>query len=73
MEAVDTTGAGDVFHGAFAFARWSGYDLKESVVLASAVAAVKCTKIGGQSGIPTFEEVKKFLALRLPGGAGWLK
>lgn len=73
VEAVDTTGAGDVFHGAFAFARYSGYDLKQSVLLSSAVSAVKCTKIGGQSGIPTYDEVKKFLIHRLPASAGWLK
>jgi len=73
VEAVDTTGAGDVFHGAFAFARFEGYDLEKSTLLASATSALKCTRIGGQSGIPTYAELKSFLDQRLPGGAVWLK
>jgi sulfofructose kinase len=59
---VDTTGAGDVFHGAFAFALWKGYGLREAVTFASAVSALKCTKIGGQSGIPDFNETVQFIA-----------
>jgi sulfofructose kinase len=69
---VDTTGAGDVFHGAFAFALWKGYGLREAVTFSSAVSALKCTKMGGQSGIPDFNEVKEFIIGRMPECAAWL-
>jgi sulfofructose kinase len=69
---VDTTGAGDVFHGAFAFALWKGYGLREAVIFASAVSALKCTKMGGQSGIPDFEDAREFMLSRMPECAGWL-
>ena len=66
VEAVDTTGAGDVFHGAFAFALRqaqddAGWGLKDVITFASAVSAIKCMKIGGRAGIPTFEQVMGFL------------
>ncbi|MFO8080735.1 MAG: PfkB family carbohydrate kinase [Armatimonadota bacterium] len=59
---VDTTGAGDVFHGAFAYGVALGYDLRENLRFASAVAALKCRKLGGRAGIPTMDEVREFLA-----------
>ena len=64
VEVVDTTGAGDSFHGGFLFALSRDYPLKESVVFASAVAALNCTKLGGQSGLPTLPQVRAFLAER---------
>jgi sulfofructose kinase len=69
---VDTTGAGDVFHGAFAFSLWKGYGLREAAVFSSAVSALKCTKMGGQSGIPSFNETKEFLIGRMAECAAWL-
>ncbi len=51
VEAIDTTGAGDVFHGAFLSAYLSSYDLDTCIRYASYVAAVKCTKVGGRAGI----------------------
>ncbi len=64
VEVVDTTGAGDTFHGAYLFAclqsEWTPqYRLK----FASAVAALKCTKMGGRKGIPTLEETLSFLEI----------
>jgi sugar/nucleoside kinase (ribokinase family) len=53
---VDTTGAGDVFHGAFLYGRAHGWDLRRALRLAAAVAAMKCRAIGGRAGIPTLEE-----------------
>jgi sulfofructose kinase len=73
VKPLDTTGAGDVFHGAFLFSLWKGYPLHEAVLFSSAVSALKCTKIGGQSGIPDFNETKRFLIRQLPSCAGWLK
>ncbi len=61
LKAVDTTGAGDVFHGAFAFAIAQEWDLREVIIFASAVAAIKCTELGGRAGIPSLEETLRFL------------
>ena len=62
IQAVDTTGAGDVYHGAFAVRYCETRDLRESMLFASAVSALKCLKPGGRTGIPTRAEVEKFLA-----------
>ncbi len=64
IDVVDTTGCGDVFHGAYAAALAEGQDLPDRVVLASATAALKATKRGGQAGIPTRRVVEEFLAER---------
>jgi sulfofructose kinase len=64
IRAVDTTGCGDSFHGAFAYALANGYDVHRSVRFASAVAALKATKQGGRSGLPTLAEVEQFIAAR---------
>jgi sulfofructose kinase len=53
---VDTTGAGDVFHGAFLYARARGWALRPALRLGAAVAALKCRALGGRAGIPTLEE-----------------
>ena len=59
---MDTLGAGDVYHGAYLAALIDGKDAKEAARYASGVSAIKCTRIGGRSGIPTKEVVEKFLA-----------
>jgi len=59
---VDTTGCGDVFHGAFAFGMARDWPLKKIAQFASAVAALKCRKLGGRAGIPSFEEAQKLVA-----------
>ena len=56
VNAVDTTGAGDVFHGAYAFAIAAGAPVGDAMGFASAAAALKCTKPDGRSGIPTLEQ-----------------
>ena len=61
VKAVDTTGAGDVFHGAYAFGVLQGWGIEKTVQFASAVAAMKCAKLGGRSGIPTLQEAMRFL------------
>lgn len=61
VEVVDTTGCGDVFHGAYASALARGNGLKQRVVLASAAAALKATQPGGQAGCPTLGAVNDFL------------
>ncbi|MGL6226811.1 MAG: PfkB family carbohydrate kinase [Thermoguttaceae bacterium] len=63
VSALDTTGCGDVFHGACAAALVRGWDVSKRVRFASASAALKATRKGGQVGAPTLEEVEKFLAI----------
>ena len=61
IKAVDTTGCGDVFHGAFIFGLIQRWDLKETIRFASATAALKCRNIGGRTSIPDLREVEDFL------------
>lgn len=61
VDAVDTTGCGDVFHGAYTAALAEGRDLADRIRLASAAAALKVTRPGGQAGIPRREAVELFL------------
>jgi sulfofructose kinase len=62
VEVADTTGAGDAFHGGLLFALRRGYPLRRAVQVASAVAALSCARLGGQSGLPRLEELKRFLS-----------
>ena len=61
VQAVDTTGCGDVFHGAYASALVRGISLPDTVRFASAAAAIKATRRGGQDGAPLLREVEAFL------------
>ncbi len=60
-EVVDTTGCGDVYHGAFALGVARGWDLERIMRWAAATAALKCRKAGGRAGIPAMGEVEEFL------------
>jgi len=62
VEAVDTLAAGDVFHGAFAYGLVEGWEMDRVIGLASAAAAIKCTRFGGRLGAPSLAEVEAFLA-----------
>ncbi len=61
VQAVDTTGCGDVFHGAYAAALAWGMGVGDRIRIASAAAALKATQTGGQAGIPTWLAVETFL------------
>lgn len=61
VDVVDTTGAGDVFHGALAFAIANRQSLKQAVLFANGVAALKCTLPGGRAGIPNRDQIDAFL------------
>lgn len=61
VEVVDTTGAGDVFHGAFLAGMIQGMDVRQACRYASAAAAIKCTRIGGRAGIPSERVCKDFM------------
>lgn len=61
VEVADTTGAGDVFHGAFDYFYVKGYDVEKCARYSTGVSAIKCTRPGGRSGIPTIEVLEKFM------------
>ncbi len=65
VRAIDTTGCGDVFHGAYAAALAQELPLVERVQVAAAAAALKATQPGGQSGIPNQKRLQQFLASSL--------
>jgi len=59
VKAIDTVGAGDNFHAAFALALTKGFDLHRSVKLSVAVASLSCREFGGRNGIPEMEEAMR--------------
>ena len=61
VPVVDTTGAGDVFHGAFDTAYLKGMDVVSAARFATGVSSIKCTKMGGRAGIPDSETLEIFL------------
>lgn len=61
IDAVDTTGAGDVFHGAYAYAIGGKLGVADAMSFASAAAAIKCTRASGRSGIPHFDDCLAFM------------
>ncbi|MGD6875766.1 carbohydrate kinase family protein [Bacillus infantis] len=64
-EIIDTTGAGDNFHGAFLYGYLKGWELRKVVHFASAFASLTCSGLGGRGNIPTEEQVKELLDLTL--------
>jgi sulfofructose kinase len=61
FNTVDTLGAGDVFHGAFALAITENQELRQALRFASAAAALKCTRFGGALAAPQRTEVDELL------------
>ena len=61
VKAVDTTGAGDVFHGGFIYGLLRNWELEEILRFANAAASLKCRDMGGRKGIPTLQEAEEFL------------
>lgn len=64
VDAVDTNGAGDVFHGAFAYAVVRGMTPMQCCIFSSAVSALKCTKTGARDGAPALQDTIQFLKER---------
>jgi sugar/nucleoside kinase (ribokinase family) len=58
VSAVDTVGAGDNFHAAFALALARGFDLHQTVKFAVAVASLSCREYGGRIGVPDWQQAK---------------
>ena len=57
VEAVDTTGCGDLFHAGFSYGVVQGWDVEKSLDLGAWSAAMVSRKLGGRAGIPSLEEV----------------
>ena len=64
VTTVDTLGAGDVYHGAFALGIAEHRAIEEVVRRAAAAAALKCARFGGREGIPTRDDVEDFMRAR---------
>ena len=60
VKAVDSTGAGDIFHGAFTYFIGNNYPLKDAIRLASITAAISVTRIGSRLSIPELKEVLEY-------------
>lgn len=58
VEAVDTTGCGDVFHAGCTYGLIQGWDVDKSLDFAAWAAAMVSLKLGGRAGIPTLEEIR---------------
>ncbi|MYD10023.1 MAG: hypothetical protein F4X02_08255 [Chloroflexi bacterium] len=61
VDVVDTTGAGDAYHGAFMYALLQGWDVPRMADFASAVGSLNCRAMGGRSALPTRAEVDQFM------------
>ena len=64
VEVVDTTGAGDAYHGAYIHGLLSGVDLAGRMLLGAAVAAINCTALGGRTALPDRTGLETFLDKR---------
>jgi sulfofructose kinase len=62
VNAVDTTGAGDVFHGAFCYAVLKGMPMRDALDFSNAMAALNCTAPGARGGIRGLEEIRALMA-----------
>lgn len=61
VNVVDTTGAGDVYHGAYIYGILQDWDMPRCMRFASAVSAMKCREIGARKGIPNLKSVQIFM------------
>jgi len=61
VNCVDTTGAGDIFHGAFCYAVLEGMPMRETLEFANAMAALNCTSLGARGGIATISEARALM------------
>ena len=61
VDVVDTTGAGDAFHGAFLYGMLHEWSVRRAAEFSCAVAAINCTGLGGRSGLPVLQEVEDMM------------
>lgn len=58
VKQVDSTGAGDIFHGAFAYSLLNNFDIEKTIMLSNITGAISVTRLGGRYSMPTLKEVK---------------
>jgi sugar/nucleoside kinase (ribokinase family) len=63
VKTLDTTGAGDVFHGGFIYGLLQNWEVEKILRFANAAAALKCLDLGGRRGIPTLDKIHPFMGL----------
>lgn len=61
VACVDTTGAGDVFHGAFCYAVLNEMPIQDALEFSNAAAAMNCTEIGARGHVPVLEEIHQLM------------
>jgi len=64
LTPVDTTGAGDIFHGAFTYGLANGFDMDKVVTFANIAAGLSVTKMGSRLSIPSLSEVMDYYNAR---------
>lgn len=69
VKVVDTTGAGDIYRGAFAYGIIQGWDLKKTARFSNIVAALQCTREGNAAAIPSKKEIMHYHATLIEGKA----
>lgn len=62
VETVDTTGAGDVFHGAFVYGLLAAWEMRRILDFSNAMAGLNCTTLGARGGIRSQGEAEKLMA-----------
>lgn len=62
VNCVDTTGAGDIFHGAFCYGVLAGWPIGQTLTFANALAALNCTALGARGRLSTTEDAKQLIA-----------
>jgi sulfofructose kinase len=62
VNCVDTTGAGDVFHGAFCYAVLQDMPMRDALDFSNAMAALNCMALGARGGISGLEEARALMA-----------
>jgi len=62
IDVLDTVGAGDAWNAAVIYGILRGLPIDEIILMANAVAAIKCTRVGAVEGLPTLEEAIRFIS-----------
>jgi sulfofructose kinase len=62
VNCVDTTGAGDVFHGAFCYSVLKGASVRDALEFSNAMAALNCTRLGARGGLATADQARDLIA-----------
>ncbi|NMA50454.1 MAG: hypothetical protein GX951_01210 [Mollicutes bacterium] len=66
VEAIDTTGAGDIFHASFAYALCQGYDLEKTITFANIAAGLSTTKVGVHASVPELSDIMAYFKQKYP-------